>query len=62
MAKTWVPKVIPPKPDNDQARLKGCPAWPLTGIGAGAPWSWCIKSRGTMKKCESCDWRENAET
>lgn len=39
-------------------RKVGCPAYPTTGLLAGAPMGWCRKSRGAMAACATCDWRE----
>ncbi len=38
-------------------RLVGCPAYPTTGIYAGASIEWCRATRGKMTACGKCKWR-----
>ena len=40
-------------------RLIGCPAYPTTGLLAGASVEWCREARGKMAACDKCQWREN---
>ena len=35
--------------------LKGCKAYPSSGLYPGAPLSWCRKARGEW--CGDCKWR-----
>ncbi|MBU4273994.1 MAG: hypothetical protein KKA28_19355 [Planctomycetes bacterium] len=41
----------------DDPRLVGCPAYPTTGIMAGASVEWCREARGKMAACGKCKWR-----
>lgn len=43
--------VVPPT-----YRQTHCPAYPKTGILAGASWEWCQGSRGKMDACSTCLW------
>jgi hypothetical protein len=54
------PKPLPIKlrPPQTGPRMIGCPAYPTTGMFAGASIEWCRKSRGAMAACETCEWRE----
>ena len=61
MPAKWVPKREKPK-ITEQVRMKGCPAYPSTGFGAGAPRAWCLSARGNINKCEKCDWGNHAKT
>ena len=41
---------------SDEPRLIGCPAYPTTGIMAGATEEWCRAARGKMAACDKCQW------
>lgn len=41
----------------DGLRLIGCPAYPTTGLLAGASIEWCRQARGKMAACDKCQWR-----
>jgi hypothetical protein len=61
MPSRWIPKVHRGRLDN-QGRKIGCPAWPSSGEGIkGASREWCLGSRGQMKACLTCDWREEKD-
>ena len=44
---------------SDDPRLEGCPAYPTTGLLAGATVEWCREARGKMAACDKCQWRES---
>ncbi|MFZ5775084.1 MAG: hypothetical protein ACOY3Z_06335 [Thermodesulfobacteriota bacterium] len=52
------PVIIKPRTRSTGVRLVGCPAWPTTGIYAGASVEWCREARGKMAVCASCQWRK----
>jgi len=43
--------------EKREQRQTHCPAYPKTGIFAGASWKWCKGSRGKMPACTSCPWK-----
>ena len=45
-------------PKSDGPRLEGCPAYPTTGLLAGATVEWCRESRGGMAACDTCRWNK----
>jgi len=56
MPSKWIPKIHRAKQDNTERH--SCPAWPTVGLITGASREWCLESRGSMKACNDCDWRE----
>ncbi|MHB1183370.1 MAG: hypothetical protein ACYC4A_01545 [Desulfobulbia bacterium] len=54
--KPVVVKLRPVK--NGVPRLGGCPAYPKTGIMAGATVEWCSEARGKMAACATCKWNK----
>ena len=51
------PVVVKLRPRTTGVRLVGCPAYPKTGIYAGASVEWCRAARGKMAACGKCKWR-----
>jgi len=48
----------PAQSRDDVHRLTGCPAYPTTGLLAGASVEWCRESRGRMAACDTCRWNK----
>jgi len=40
--------------ESDGLRLEGCPAYPTSGLLAGATVEWCRESQGGMAACDTC--------
>jgi hypothetical protein len=51
------PVAIKLRPLATGPRMVGCPAYPTTGLLAGASVAWCRTARGRMAACETCEWR-----
>lgn len=43
---------------SEGLRLVGCPAYPTTGLLAGASVEWCCEARGKMAACATCRWNK----
>lgn len=51
------PVLVKLRPSSPTLRLVGCPAYPATGLMAGATVEWCRTNRGRIPACAACQWQ-----